>query len=244
MKTPEEITIIGAGRFGTYLASQIQNHGGKKVLLLDKNPKPEDLQKTWITILCVPIRNLKDCLKEVIPHLQEGSLLMDTASVKSLPCQWMEEARKATGREDLQTCGTHPLFGPQSAPVNCSGNQTALCPETNKPMPAAAKWVWQTLLQTATTECTPEEHDKQMATQVINHFLGRTTHAINLQRVGLSTKTHHLFMDIQEIVTGNSLELFEDMNRFNPEAAKIRKQFLEKAQEIHEKLLEIEKTPC
>ena len=236
------ITIVGNGRFGNYLRTQIQLHTGITPQMLLENCDPTAYAAADLTILCVPIREIESCLKNVIPNLRENSVLMDTCSVKEYPLELMEKTCKDLDRTDLKIVGSHPLFGPQSAPTSCSGQRVSLCPTEGNQIPPFIRDWWGTEMKTVVIQTSAQEHDRQMATQVLNHFIGRATAATEVERVPLSTRTHDLFMDIQDIVCGNSEELFEDMNRFNPQAKKIRERFLQEANAIHKTLCDLEDT--
>lgn len=225
-----KITIIGNGRFGTYLASQLELVSLHPKLLGETNPKT--VEGSDVVIFCVPIRAFQDCFASYAPFFKPGTTVMDTCSVKSHPCKVMHNTPGI--RMGVNLVGCHPLFGPQSAPISCAGQKTAICPLQGDFGPAVE--LWEKTLKTTPVLCTPKQHDKQMGTQLLNHFIGRSGQAANIRRVELSTKTHELFMDIQDIVCGNSRELFEDLNVFNPYAKAAREHFLKEAQLLHKKL--------
>ena len=85
--------------------------------------------------------------------------------------------------------------------------------------------------------CTPAEHDAQVArSQFLTHFIGRGTVRSGVGRVALSTKSHDDLMDIVNVVTHDSEELFEDMAAFNPMVPAVRATFLEALHAIDEQL--------
>lgn len=183
-------------------------------------------------LFCVPIRAFHNALIQWLPYIRDESLVADTCSVKVHPCQWMTQQE----RPDLRFIGTHPLFGPQTAPNSCLGEKIAICQVGETDHSEEAVEFFHQFMGLETVVCTAEDHDRQMATQAINHFIGRASAKSGLERVRLSTKTHEHFMKIQDIVCGNSEELFHDMNRFNPFAAAQREAFLEAAHSIHREL--------
>jgi prephenate dehydrogenase len=228
-----DIAIIGNGRFGKYLKGQIERAtSGRCIPLLvgENTHSIEEVTRRSVAVFCVPIRNFEAAWNHYLPYWQTGTALMDTCSVKSHPCDVMEQ----NDRTDLFMTGTHPLFGPQSAPNSCAGQRTAIIPVRGYPL--QTRTLWETVLMTTPIVCGATYHDKAMSTQMLNHFIGRAAAQAGITRIELSTKTHELFMDIVDIVCANSPELFEDMNRFNPFAQETRQKFLEAANQLAESL--------
>lgn len=226
-----KITIIGDGRFGKYLQGQIHRATGHQALLVgEKTHLNPEITDCTAAIFCVPIRHFAQAWENYLPHWKPGAVLLDTCSVKTYPCEIMQKCL----RDDLIITGTHPLFGPQSAPVSCAGQRTAIVAVRGEP--TFARTLFEPILGTTPILCTSAAHDKAMSTQLLNHFIGRAAAQAGIGRVELSTKTHELFMDIVDIVCGNSPELFEDMNRFNPFAEETRREFLAAAENLHSSL--------
>jgi prephenate dehydrogenase len=239
---PKTYAILGNGRFGAYLAEQLRNRRIRVTTFEPPNSNqpadthaPKDIQDFQEILLCVPIQTLQTTLETYGPHIQKGAFLQDVCSVKVIPHKILTNFCQESNTSFL---GTHPLFGPQSAPNNCAGQRIALCPPTkDAPVPEAAMQLWQNTLSLKIYKTTPEEHDIQIAnSQVLNHFVGRASALAKISRVELSTKTHEEWMDIQDIVCGNSLELFQDMNRFNPYAQQAREKLLQALQTTHKSL--------
>ena len=237
------VVIIGAGRFGSYLGRQLRKHGISNDYILadgsasrstDYTLRTPDyiLGKAETVIFCVPIQNFKDALRKYVPSLSQECVVYDTCSVKFHPCEWMKRAFE--GRKN-EVIGLHPLYGPQSAPNTMAGQRMAVCGVHGEDLQKQAQLDWEPF-NIALIHVTPKEHDKQMATQVLNHFVGRASAACGITRVPLSTKTHENFMDIQDLVMGNSEELFFDMNKYNPFAPEIRRKVIASAKKLDAKL--------
>jgi len=153
-----------------------------------------------------------------------------------MPCSLLE--RLLPGKA---TVGTHPLFGPQSAPVSCAGQRAAVCPiSPTTPRGAAATTRAEQLLShlgLTVVRCTPEEHDTQIArTQFLTHFIGRGAIGAGITRMPLSTRSHDALMDIVDVVGSDSMELFEDMAAFNPMVRTVRAEFLAALRDIDRQL--------
>ncbi len=248
MHTPD-IGIIGSGRFGAYFAGQLERIGHR---VHRYDPAIPDIASDAtrvrvcgapLVIYAVPIRDLDAALRDTGPLLAPPTIAMDVCSVKLIPC-----ALLARHLPHVAAVGTHPVFGPHSAPVSCASQRLALCPFAGRPGvadAAAAIFVRELLsrLGVSIIECTPEEHDHQMArSQFITHFIGRGAARCGIERVTLSTKTHDALMDIVDIVTQDSWILFEDMAAFNPMVRAARAEFLAALEVIDAELAEREAT--
>ncbi len=173
-----------------------------------------------LLILAVPIREFESCLKQlasIIPVVNNCELVVvDVCSVKEYPAQMV----KRHLHNIKGYVGLHPLFGPQSAPVSCTNQRIAICQDYSNPdFEEVAQLVHDLIIHPLGLnyiECTAEEHDREMAyTQVLDHYIGQSAASMKIERTAMSTTTHNKLMDIVEIVTGNSVELFEDMNKYN-----------------------------
>jgi prephenate dehydrogenase len=245
--TPD-IGLVGRGRFGTYLRAQLEAVG-YQVAVADITDDPAAWQRDIATacaaplvIYAVPIRALESALRDTRSLLNPDAVVIDVASVKVMPCQWLE--RHLPG---VRKAGTHPLFGPQSAPVSCAGHRVALCAlPTNpgQPLDGDAADVVRAMLRRLGVniiEVSPADHDRQVArSQFLTHFIGRGAIAAGVGRLALSTKTHDALMDIVDVVGLDTNALFEDMAVFNPEAGVARAEFMDALRAIGDHLETIE----
>jgi prephenate dehydrogenase len=232
--TPGDVGVIGVGRFGSYFAGQLERVG-HRVHRADARDAPTTREAALaracgssIVVYAVPIRELECAITETRDLLAPDAVVMDVCSVKIIPCAVLERQLP-----HMATVGTHPLFGPQSAPVNCAGQRVAVC--------ALAGSIGATASEAAASRiavlfdslgldvvcCTPTEHDTQVArTQFLTHFIGRGAVRAHIDRLPLSTKSHDALMDIVDVVKNDSMELFEDMAAFNPMVKSVRAEFL------------------
>lgn len=233
----QPITIIGNGRFGSYFA-RLLTDVGEDVAAIDLAPTSAELGRlaaSKTVFFAVPIRTLEVALTTFAPHIADRATIMDVCSVKVWPAFLLQEVFR---KRDVNLIATHPLFGPQSAPKDASGQRIAYWPISGVSTDdlARARQLFEKL-QLDVIECDPHDHDRQVArSQALNHFLGRGAEAFGLTSVVMSTKTHTLFMDIVKIISGNSYDLFEDMNVFNPYAHSARTEFLDALHEVDKKL--------
>lgn len=233
-----KIGIIGDGRFGAYLGEQFEKALQHHICVGDD--KEEDYEAiadiSDIIFFAVPIASLKKSLEQYKKYAtKQTTILVDVCSVKIHPLKVFQEV--LPDRLDYYV-GTHPLFGPQSAPVSCAGQRVVICNETSQgSVSVKVRDLLVDSLGLVPIHSTAENHDFEMArTQVLNHFVGRVAKSMLLARTPMATATHDKFMDIVDIISGNDYGLFYDMNVYNPYAETMRKAFIQHAEEVDEQL--------
>ena len=115
-----------------------------------------------VIIVSVPIGVTQAVIREVGPHMNKDSLLMDLTSLKAGPVRAMLEASAS------EVIGLHPLFGP--GVPSLEGQNIVLCPARGARW---LPWVRDVLGRNGGNliEATPERHDEIMAVvQALNHF--------------------------------------------------------------------------
>ncbi len=118
-----------------------------------------------IVILAVPIDVTSRTIKEIAPHLQNGSLLMDVTSVKEEPAKIMYQQVP----EGVEVLPTHPMFGPRVRSLE--GQVVVLTPENKE-----GKWYKKAVHfleneQARVIVTTPQLHDRMMSiVQGLTHF--------------------------------------------------------------------------
>lgn len=112
--TRDAVLIVGArGQMGSMLSRRFRESGRMTVdvdVPLEEGLLHEACGRVQLVLLCVPYEALVDVLQRVVPHMRPGTVLADVTSVKELPMRWMERAWNGP------VVGTHPLFGPVTAP--------------------------------------------------------------------------------------------------------------------------------
>jgi prephenate dehydrogenase len=107
-----------------------------------------------VVIVSVPISITLEIIKQVGPHMKQGSLLMDLTSLKIEPIKAMLQSSPA------EVIGLHPLFGPGVDAI--AGHTIVLCPARTEQW---LDWLRDVLKKHGATliETTPERHDELMA---------------------------------------------------------------------------------
>ncbi len=237
-----QIGIIGFGHFGQFASKHLKEKA--EVFVTDTINKSkeanelgvkfanlEEICSKEIVLLCVPVRSLIGVLNQIKNKLKPGTLIIDTCHLKTFSCNAMKEILPS----NIEIIGTHPLFGPESGAKEITGLKIALVNVRSNKTNKVKKFCENLGLKVFIT--TPEEHDKQMAqSQALTHFIGNVAKKMNLTRVELSTKTYDDLMNIIDIIKNDTQELFEDMQKINPQAKQIRKQFIEESKKLDEEL--------
>ncbi|HMB66278.1 MAG TPA: prephenate dehydrogenase/arogenate dehydrogenase family protein, partial [Patescibacteria group bacterium] len=195
-----------------------------------------------IVIISTPISVTRALVKRVAPNLKRGALLLDVASVKEYPCQWL----KKYAPKHVEIMGTHPMFGPTTAKFDpkkkyweIRDKQIVLCPLRIEEdgQNRIIKFLRSDLgLNVIVT--TPKDHDYQNAkTLSFVHFLGRSLTRAGITEQKIYTPGYADMLKILPHTNQDNWQLFYDMNNFNPYAKKIRKKFWRACWQIEEKII-------
>jgi len=234
--------IVGFGRFGRFAASHLRNYFD--VSVYDSNNRLaearemrilieplEEVAKSSIVLLCVPISRIRSVLMEMVPHLAENSLVADTCSVKCYPLSLM----KTILPSHVQVVGTHPLFGPDSAAKGLQGKKIVLCPVRMRNLSSVESFLSRLGLNVLITS--PENHDRLMAsTQVVVQFLGRAFLELGLGRQDMATPGYETLISILDVVQNDTWELFRDLQTFNRFAKETRERLIESLIKVNQRL--------
>ena len=223
------IAIIGNGRFGALLCSHLDRDNDVQVF--DVAHDKSAVAKAELVIFAVPNRVLAEAVAEVQPHVRQQAVVMDVGSVKTIPCQILQDNFSSN------VLGTHPLFGPDSAGESWQDHKMVFCKLNIADDRYAKVKELFTGRGVKAIECTPEEHDRMMAkTQALVHFIGRALDGSEPQEI--STPDYANLLHMMEKVTNDTWELFVDMQNLNPYAAVERQQLLENLTILQNKIEE------
>lgn len=225
---PSDVGIVGFGRCGR-LAAGILSRDRRVVVtdVRDLSDAAAALGVAWgsleevadraVVLLAAPIRALPGILDTVAPRLRPDGLVVDLASVKSRPMEWMAE----TLPRGVARVGTHPLFGPDSVrEQGIEGQRIVVVPaeghaEAADRVTRAARAIG---LEPIVT--TAEDHDRQMArSQALVFLVARAVRGAGLGTTELGTPTERRVGSALRLVDDDTLELYEDILRLNPWAA-------------------------
>lgn len=225
------IGIIGCGRLGGLLTRLLSRDF--KVFAYDERPisrrirslggVPAKLAEACsqpLVILCVPIRDIEAVLRGIRNLIAPGTLVTDTCSVKEHPARLMKKILPP----HAELLATHPSFGPDSAAESLKGLKIILCPLRVRAERYSRIKRYLRGEGLSIIESTPREHDRQMAhSLVLTHVIGRALLGIKAKDVPMDTEGYKRLMRILQTVQNDTWELFEDMNRYNAFAARVRR---------------------
>jgi prephenate dehydrogenase len=237
--------IVGFGRFGRLAAVHLKEHFD--LMVYDRENLTEaaerlgvppgslkDVAGRSLVVLCVPISELESVLTEMVPHLVERSLVVDTCSVKEYPVALM----KTILPDDVDILGTHPLFGPDSAALGLQGKKIVLCPIRIRNLKRVKLFLERMKLRVLVSSA--EAHDRQMAsTQAVVQILGRAFLEIGLSEEVMATPGYDRMIRILEVVQNDTWELFHNLQNFNRFAAGMREELIESLRRIDQQLDEM-----
>ncbi|GCC10683.1 T-protein [archaeon] len=246
-----KIAVIGGiGEFGSMFA-RIFREEGNDVLVTGRNKETgkkvskslgvgykrsniEAAEWADVVIISVSIENTLDVIKEIAPHVRDGSLLMDFTSVKVEPCRAM---LKYSGKK-VEIIGTHPMFSPRV--IGLEGLVFIVTPvRAEKWMGWLKEWLEDKKAKVIIT--TPEEHDKIISVvQGLTHFTYLSV-ASTLAEMKIDVKEtrkfaspiYELMIDLIARIIGQNPRLYAGIQMLNPEAKKVRRVFIDRAIEFN-----------
>lgn len=222
-----QVGIYGLGRFGAFWAAQLARHFAVCAYSRRLHPPPAGVRmvaerqvlRCPVVVLCVAISALEEVVDRIAPHLGPRTLVMDTCSIKGFAAQVMERRL----RHPVQILATHPMFGPDSARRGIAGQPMILCPVR---ISGSCLQEWRTrfaAMGLRVVMMTAEQHDREAAfTQGITHYLGRVLAEMGLGESAISTVGYRKLREIVEQTCNDSLQLFLDLQRYNPFTADMR----------------------
>lgn len=125
------------------------------------------VKNTDRVLICVPIENFEEVVKEIQPYVKPNQVVMDICSIKEFPVAVMHKyMSKAT------TLGTHPMFGPSAIAIK---NQNFILTPTNAKETQFANdfKAWLEKRKAKVSIMSPREHDELMSVVLgLSHFVG------------------------------------------------------------------------
>lgn len=223
------IGIIGYGRFGKLLVKLLSKEF--HIDIYDPNEGYDDLDtvlKNTIIFIAVPIRSFEALITSIATHLQKNTTIFDTCSVKLYPVKIMESLLPS----NIGIIATHPLFGPDSYTKDSSVRMTMYPVRDCHHVYSAWKRIFEKM-NVQVIEMTPDEHDQLAArSQVITHAIGRVLDKVGAVSTPIDTLGFEKLLAVKEQTCHDTLELFNDMQRYNPYASKVIQQLIDALQAI------------
>lgn len=224
------IGVYGLGRFGAFWAKELAKHNDNNVLGYSRNKKDniegvkQVDEETFfsscdIIYFCVSISSFESVIKSISNKLKKGTVVVDTCSVKVYPSKVMRENLP----KDVYSVASHPMFGPDSGKNGVKGLPLVIFPIS------CPKDIYDNILndfkswQLEVLEMSPDSHDREAAwSQGITHFVGRVLDELALQPTSLATTGYKRLMSIVEQTCNDPIQLFHDLQKYNPYAKQMR----------------------
>ncbi len=221
--------VYGLGRFGTFWATCLRDAGCRVIAYSrSEHELPEGVERATedevlssdLLFFTVSISAFEGVLEKVGNRIGENTIVMDTCSVKIYPAEWMKKHIPAS----RFMIATHPMFGPDSGSHGLSGLPVVMCPISPKSDEryGIVKKLFESM-KLDVLEMSAEEHDEEAAySQGVTHFVGRTLSAMGMKPTPIATQGYKSLMTIVEQTCNDPMQLFYDLQRYNPYAKEMR----------------------
>ena len=237
----KDVGIIGYGRFGRLWSELLAPHhrvritDTKEIPVEQYLPLAELCDHARVIFLCVPINQVERVVDDISPHLQPGTAVFDTCSVKVHPANVL--TGKLGDRPDLTLVATHPMFGPDSAARGVQGLPMVVWRISGSETIYAEWTTFFRSLGIRTVEMDPAEHDRLAAnSQGVTHYIGRVLDRLELQATPIDTEGFRILRALVAQTCNDSWELFQDLQKYNPYTREMRVRLQAALDEVFQQL--------
>ncbi len=229
--------IVGFGAFGQLAALHLGQHF--EISAYDPSPDLAKIAKKLgvrlsslhsvsqadVILIAAPVSSFEQVVREIAVACKPGALIVDVGSVKVIPAEIMR--RLLPNHVDI--VATHPLFGPQSAATGIEGLKIAVCPIHGNRHTRLATFLRKALGLTVIMT-TPEDHDQEAAVvQGLTHLIAKVLLRMGPLPTLMTTKSFDLLSEAISMVQHDAPEVFEAIEKANPYAETVRRQFFDLA---------------
>ncbi|GAB5449389.1 MAG: prephenate dehydrogenase [Gymnodinialimonas sp.] len=192
-----------------------------------------------VVLIAAPVSSFEQVVRKIAAACTPGALIVDVGSVKVVPCEIMR--RLLPNHVDI--VATHPLFGPQSATSGIAGLKIAVCPIQGSRHSKLAAFLRKALgLRVIMT--TPEDHDQEAAiVQGLTHLIAKVLLRMGPLPTRMTTRSFDLLSEAISMVQHDAPEVFEAIEKANPYAETVRRQFFDLAAGLSVELETASRTP-
>ena len=232
--------IVGFGAFGQLAALHLGQHF--EITAYDPSPSVATVAQQLgvrmaslhavsqadVVLIAAPVSSFEQVVSEIAMSCKPGALIVDVGSVKVGPADIMR--RRLPKHVDI--VATHPLFGPQSATTGIEGLKIAICPILGKRHARLAAFLRKALGLTVIMT-TPEDHDQEAAVvQGLTHLIAKVLFGMGPLPTRMTTKSFDLLSEAISMVQHDAPEVFEAIEKANPYAETVRRQFFDLASSL------------
>ncbi len=223
-----KVAVYGLGRFGSFWAECLYKAGCEVIAYSRsehqlpegvKRASEEEVLASPYLFFCVAISSFEGLLKRIGGQIGKDTVVMDTCSVKIYPAKWMKENIPSS----RAIIATHPMFGPDSGRNGINGLPIVMCPVSGVDENYAAMKALFASMGLDVLEMSAEKHDEEAAySQGVTHFVGRTLSQMGMKPTPIATQGYRNLMTIVEQTCNDPMQLFYDLQRYNPYAKEMR----------------------
>lgn len=240
MKT---LSIIGFGDFARLMVKELSPYF-EVMVSTRKQPESSDLNCKFvdtktalgqeIIIPSMPSQFLEEFFLNNLEYLNPKSLVIDVCSVKVKPVEILTRILP----KSCMILATHPMFGPFSAAKGLDGLQIMTYPvRITGDYYSEIKNFLSSKLKLNIVECSPEEHDKELAYVLgLTQLIGRASQNLKIPETILRTRAYDDLLDMKNVQGNDSWELFESIVRDNPYCKQVIDDFAESLNTIKNKV--------
>jgi prephenate dehydrogenase len=228
----KKIGIIGKGQFTQFIVPHLEKFF--EVSVFGREEKSTDkLQDLDYLIFSVPLSSLENICREIQNKIPEKTILVDVTSVKVEPLRILKQYFL-----NNQILGTHPIFGPQSGKNGIENLPIVLTNvSVDEEQYTKIKLFLENSLRLKVIEKTAGQHDREMAyVQGLSHFIGRALATMEIQDFDTATSSYKQLLSLENLVGGDSFELYKTIQNGNPLTREIRQEFLKVLNHLEKKL--------
>lgn len=234
--------IGGTGKMGQFFRRFFEKNNCRVLISSRKTRlKPEECtRQSDVVLVSVPIDATVNVIKNIAPHINKNSLLIDTTSIKKEPVEAMLRYSKC------EVIGMHPVFGPG---ISSLKDQTiVLCPARGKKW---LKWLVDIfeINRARIKITTADKHDEMMSIiQGLNHFSTLSV-AYAMKRLGISVKEsleytspiYKLRMAMIGRILNQDPCLYASIEIMNPKTKRVLLTYIDSAKRL-QKIIEAKNT--
>jgi len=240
--------IIGAGKMGRWFTRFFQEEGDSVIVSNRSKEKLLRIQDEFgveiadnninalknadRVLICVPIENFEDVVREIHSHVRHDQVILDICSIKEEPVRILHEYIKIG-----ITLGTHPVFGPCAE--NIENQNFILTPVGNREKRFAENFKgWLEKKRANVLIMSPRKHDQLMSIVLgFPHFLGLVvcdallSHPNFRETKKVAGTSYKMLLTLAQAVASEETKFYASLQMHLPEAEKIESLFLEKSKE-------------
>jgi prephenate dehydrogenase len=238
----KKVGIIGYSDFSRLIARELSPYC--EVMIASRRNIDEETEFKIVTseealsceviIPAIPSQFLEEYFTKNAVLVNYQALIVDVCSVKVRPLETLERVLP----KSCSILATHPMFGPFSAKNGISGLQIMVHPaRIGKQYYKDITVFLSEKLGLEVIECSPEEHDKELAYVLgLTQLIGKVSQDMDIPETKLRTRAYEDLLDMKRVQGSDSWDLFESITQENPYAEEVIKNFTESINNIKNRI--------